>query len=647
MKQYILTLIIGIFSLSLLVAQVPQKFNYQGLARSSSGAPLVTKTINLRLSILDGTSSGPVVYMETQLVITNQFGLFNTSVGSGTVIIGSMSTVPWSAGDKYLRVEMDPDGGTAWNNIGTTQLLSVPFAMYAMTPAGPQGPMGPQGPQGPQGVAGPVGPQGPTGPQGPPGAGSLSGTLNKVVKFTNATVGGDSQIFDDGNFVGIGATASIPGGLERFRINFDGGAGGYGGMNISTASATGKPFLSFGNNNALKSWLYLDGTDGDKLKYQAGGGDRLTLTAGGAMGLGTTSPNNGNLHLNAPNVIDYEGLHMTHNASGVTGTDGFLFGPYAPNSNDLVVWNFESGSIRLGTNSMDRLMIDANGKTGIGTTSPDGQLTVLNNGSGLAAPTAHFKNTGTSGIGLFVENASTDATAVFTNSLGTTSSVVLSKFFDGGASDLMRIDNYDGLHIARVKLFGGSTGLNGGGCLTASDSYGLVLADISPSTGLITNIANADRDGSGNNAFEPWTSGISCGNSTYKWSAIWSTNGTIQTSDERDKQNIRSLGYGINTVMALKPISFQWKNEQSRMGTGTNLGFVAQDLEKVIPDAVVHSYVSQEEIDKAALAGRGNIEPDNYGVKYSELIPVLVKAIQDQQSQIEELKKEVETLKGK
>ncbi|MBK7212374.1 MAG: hypothetical protein IPH88_03540 [Bacteroidales bacterium] len=143
MKKLIYTLSILILGISMAMAQVPQKFNYQGLARNSSGAPLVNKTINLRITILDGSASGSVVYMETQLVTTNQFGLFNTAVGTGTILSGSIATVPWSSGDKYLRIEMDPDGGTAWASIGTTQLLSVPYAMYAMTPAGPQGPAGP------------------------------------------------------------------------------------------------------------------------------------------------------------------------------------------------------------------------------------------------------------------------------------------------------------------------------------------------------------------------------------------------------------------------------------------------------------------------------------------------------------------------
>ncbi len=708
MKKGIFTLIFGLFTVAILWAQVPQKFNYQGLARNSSGAPLVSKTINLRLSILDGSASGPVVFMETQLVTTNQFGLFSTAVGSGTVIIGGISSIAWSSGDKYLRVEMDPDGGTAWNNIGTTQLLSVPYAMYAMTPAGPQGPVGPTGPAGPQGPAGPAGPTGATGPQGPPGAGSLSGTVNKIVKFTNATVGGDSQISDDGTYVNVGFSTAPTIGAYKLASNgnisiVNGQLGLYNSSNQYQgylyspsngsiqlglpAASTGT--LSFHNGTSQAMTLFNSGKivvgsatpNASKLEIQGsstygsslglkntGGGNEwsftsqdngdmkivkvngttftpVTLTGSGALGIGTTAPNNGLLHLNAPSDIEYEGMHFTHPSSGVLGSDGFLIGPYTLNSNDLVLWNFEAGGLYLGTSSLPRLFIDQFGKTGIGSTSPDGHLTVQNVGSGLAYPTAHFKNTSGTGISLFAENYGTDATAVFTNAAGVTNPAIMAKFFDGGAGDLVRIDNLNN-DQGRVIVYGGSTGSAGGGCIFGSDSYGLAFADFAPGSTSMNVIANVDVDGSNNKMFTPWFAGtVSLGSSSYRWSAVYAVNGTIQTSDARDKEDVQPLPYGLNQVMQLNPVSFTWKNNEFRIGSGKNLGFIAQELEQVIPDAVVHTIISDSEIEEAMKAGRGNLEKDTYGVKYNEILPVLVKAIQEQQEQIEKLQKEIEALK--
>lgn len=694
MKKRFMLFLAGILCIGILAAQVPQKFNYQGLARSSSGSPLVNKTINLRISILDGSASGPVVYMETQFVITNQFGLFSTAIGSGTVLSGNLSTVAWGSGDKYLRIEMDPNGGTAWTAIGTNQLLSVPYAMYAMSPAGPQGPPGPQG------------------PQGPPGAGSLSGTVNKVVKFTGTSVGGDSQISDDGTNVMVGFTTTPSIGSYKLATNgnlniVNGQLGLYSASNqylgfLYSPSAgsmqLGLPLgatgnLSFfdgttqamtiynggkiavGSNAPNVSKLEIQGTsiygaalglrnmtsttgnewsvasldNGDLCVIKVSGSTftPVTINSLGMMGIGTTTPLNGMLHLNSTAQYPYEGIHFTHPASGTDNFDGFLVGPYTSNSNDLIVWNMEAGKLQFATSNIERMQIEPGGKVGIGTSTMDGQLTVQNSGSGLVSPTAHLKNTGSAGVGLFVENNSTDATAVFTNAIGTSATATLAKYFDGGASDIIRLDNYDGAHLGRIRVFGGNTGLNGGGAIFGSDTYGLVLSDIAPSTGAVTSVANADKDGSGNLIFEPWVNNlVTCGSSTYRWSAVWAVNGTIQTSDERDKENIKPLEYGIKTVMDMKPVSFRWKNDQSRLGTGTNLGFVAQDLEKVVPDAVIHSFVSAEEIGRAQDAGRGEVQPDSYGVKYAELIPVLVKAIQEQQSQIEQLKTEIQNLKN-
>lgn len=125
---YILTVILFI-GVSTANAQAPQKFNYQGVARNAAGLPLVSQSIGLRLTILDGTSSGPAQYSETHTVTTNAYGLYNVAVGGGTVGSGSMAAVTWASGDKYLKVEIDPAGGTSYTDLGATQLLSVPYAL--------------------------------------------------------------------------------------------------------------------------------------------------------------------------------------------------------------------------------------------------------------------------------------------------------------------------------------------------------------------------------------------------------------------------------------------------------------------------------------------------------------------------------------
>jgi len=112
-------------------AQAPQLFNYQGVARTTAGMPMVSATIGLRLTIHDVSATGAVLYQETQTASTNSFGLYSLSVGGGTPVSGTMSSIAWGSGLKYLQVEIDPTGGTSYAGGGTAQLLSVPYAVYA------------------------------------------------------------------------------------------------------------------------------------------------------------------------------------------------------------------------------------------------------------------------------------------------------------------------------------------------------------------------------------------------------------------------------------------------------------------------------------------------------------------------------------
>lgn len=167
-----------------LFAQAPQKFNYQAVARNNSGTELSNQAVGIKISILDGSPTGTPVFVETHTKTTNAFGLFTLEVGAGTLQSGNFSTIGWGSGAKYIKTEIDPTGGTNYTVGGTSQLISVPYAIYAdQAGNGPQGATGPTGPTGPQGAVGPqgatgVGTTGPTGAQGPtgPGGGATGAT---------------------------------------------------------------------------------------------------------------------------------------------------------------------------------------------------------------------------------------------------------------------------------------------------------------------------------------------------------------------------------------------------------------------------------------------------------------------------------------
>ncbi|MCX6200631.1 MAG: hypothetical protein NTW77_00135, partial [Bacteroidetes bacterium] len=119
-------------------AQIPQQLNYQGIARNASGEPISTHVITVRLSIIDSASNGIVTYQETKTVSTNYVGLFTIVIGApgGINVIGTIASINWSTGKKYIKLEIDPNGGSNFSLVGMNQLQSVPFALAA-EPVGP------------------------------------------------------------------------------------------------------------------------------------------------------------------------------------------------------------------------------------------------------------------------------------------------------------------------------------------------------------------------------------------------------------------------------------------------------------------------------------------------------------------------------
>ncbi|MBD3583581.1 NHL repeat-containing protein [Flavobacterium selenitireducens] len=126
----------ALFLTSLLFAQVPQGVSYQAIALNGSGNAVVSSNVGLRLSVLNTSATGTVAYSETHTKTTNAQGLFNLVIGQGTPISGTFAGINWATGSKFLKVEMDAAGGTNYALVGTTQLLSVPYAMAAGTLAG-------------------------------------------------------------------------------------------------------------------------------------------------------------------------------------------------------------------------------------------------------------------------------------------------------------------------------------------------------------------------------------------------------------------------------------------------------------------------------------------------------------------------------
>lgn len=119
----------------------------------------------------------------------------------------------------------------------------------------------------------------------------------------------------------------------------------------------------------------------------------------------------------------------------------------------------------------------------------------------------------------------------------------------------------------------------------------------------------------------------SLGKSTLRWSAVYATNGTIQTSDIRMKENIHPLTYGLREVLQMRPVSYSWKQNPE---TGLKIGLIAQEVRQLVPEVVV-----------------GDEKKENLGMNYAELVPVLINAIQEQQIEILEIKKRIQAIKNR
>jgi len=157
----------------------PELFNYQGIARDGAGIELMNQAISLQISIRETYPTGTIIYQETHNVSTNQFGLFSIQIGGGAVISGIFNAIDWGANSHYVQVEMDATGGTIYMDMGTQQLFSVPYALYAKSSGtgGTTGPTGAQGIQGNVGATGATGAQGIQGQTGVTGAQGIQGNV--------------------------------------------------------------------------------------------------------------------------------------------------------------------------------------------------------------------------------------------------------------------------------------------------------------------------------------------------------------------------------------------------------------------------------------------------------------------------------------
>lgn len=153
MKKIFVTSWLLTLSIVFVFAQAPNLINYQGVARDNGGLILENQQISLEMTVWAGFPNGINDYTETHTVSTNQFGLFNVQIGGGLYVSGDFTSIDWGSNTYHLQVKMDAVGGSNYVDMGTSQLVSVPYALYAESSgSSTPGPIGPTGATGPTGT---------------------------------------------------------------------------------------------------------------------------------------------------------------------------------------------------------------------------------------------------------------------------------------------------------------------------------------------------------------------------------------------------------------------------------------------------------------------------------------------------------------
>lgn len=433
--------------------------------------------------------------------------------------------------------------------------------------------------------------------------------------------------------------------------------------------------------NALTGTEKLGSTNAFDVNFISNNLKRMTIKPDGRIGIGTTSPT-AFLHVfgttqienNAATIYDEPLLTLLTNKTG-TPTNPAIALRTTDTLYSTVSYDFSTRDFVITAQpalyAPNFIINHDNGFVGLGTKTPQKTLDV--NGSAIVR--GDFTVAGTSGLGdLFFTyyqqgirfptfGATNDNSAmIYMTDVPTSNArMVLSHskaFQDWGLQYDDATDQFNflgnGLNRMAINLSNGRIGLGVAAPLYKLDVSGTsrflgnIGVQTAPNTrtiqcgstqGALIGIGTAEYiQDAGNNllwmqaTLAPSSDNLyTLGNSTNRWASLWAVDGTINTSDMRDKTNIKDLKYGLKEVMQLHPVSFNWKKN---IDNGTKLGVLAQEIQKVLPE-VVRDYdiVTDETTGKQT-----KVPSERLGVMYSDIIPVLINAIQEQQKEIEELK---------
>ncbi|MGG7552338.1 beta strand repeat-containing protein [Chryseobacterium arthrosphaerae] len=525
------------------LSQAPEKMSYQAVIRNGSGQLLSNQSIAVRVSILQGSPAGAEIYAERLTGNTNANGLVSLEIGTGTVITGTFASINWPVGSYYLKTETDPAGGTNYTITGTSQLLSVPYAMYAKS-AGNSG-----------------------------GTFTIPyiNTVNNASTLFSLTNDGDGTSLEGNNTTttsnitavrGV-VTSASPGGFSSAVRGINNGTGGLGVGVYGSQAGSG-----WGVYGTTPNGLGVYGnatTNGIGVYANSNTGTGLTATSNNGIPVSVSIFNNANNNtvLNASSVGNGTVINVTTsgNGAGVRSSTGSGFGVHgittAQTSAGVVGDNNGGGEAIVGRTTSDiagavvgrndgggygvRGFVATNTSgTGIGVYGQVG----LNNSTGRAGRFENFNQTNTTGNTFEVQTNGNGN--IPDNTQGNAGSFLVNNTNSVAAAVRGEVKTIFG-NFGAAAIFGVSSGTGGfAGLFHASNpsGNGASLVSINDGNGnAIT--ANASKDGNGVE-----TNIDGAGNALYAWVPSFATGRAgrfeiFNDTNTSDVITVKTIGNGI------------------------------------------------------------------------------------------------------
>lgn len=632
-------------------AQAPEGFNYQAVARTTSGDLMKSKSITVKAVILTGASASSIAYEETHVVTTSEYGHFNIVIGEGSSS-DDFSTMDWGSKAHHLKIEIDQGSGYAV--MGTVQLQSVPYALHSKT----------------------------------------AETANSVTNLDLSTAD-LSDVSSDG--VATGNVLKWNGSSWVPSADVSAGAG----IGIDNGEVSAKNDFSIWNANKLQGQpvSFNVPTTGQVIKWngtewtpmtdddtQLAEGHGIILDNGKIVALADSAYWNASKISGYPVNVDnplldqilvYDGTEwvaqeqkevVARNGLTMTGDtmdanadiamwnasklNGIALTTGAPNTNQVLQydgtkWDYATltgggGSSSLWTASgSDIYYTSATGNVGINISTPNSRLHVrdsltssaagttiladhyLYGGTGAAARYEASRNVviGRGGLSNVAALNTTGGTSMFTSgeNIGTWSQA------EGAGGYNLGAWNQAGAGATSQTMATYSS-------VKASSTFNFGIWAVSNRTNTATNIGVYAVGDSASTSY----AGYFVGDVNY-------TGTLTNVSDRKLKYNINSLNNATSLLKRLEPKSYYYKQDGEagylNLSEGLQYGFVAQELEEVLPNLVKEQvqpkkFKSDEKITYKA-------------VNYTGLIPVLTQALKEQQEVIEKLEKRISDLEAK